>query len=81
MFIKTIFKNSKKVKRIKSDISECNLYLYFLILQNLHISYEKNTDVSRTQEMHRVIYVFFLSSSSDLKLCKVSALKDISDRF
>ena len=41
----------------------------------------KNTDVSRTQEMRRVIYVFFLSSLGDLKLCEVSKLKDISDRF
>ena len=31
MFIKTIFKNSRKVKRIKNYESNFNLYLYFLI--------------------------------------------------
>ena len=31
MFIKTILKDSKKVKRIGSYISKFNLYLYFLI--------------------------------------------------
>ena len=31
MFIKTIFKDSRKVKRIRNYVSKCNLYLYFLI--------------------------------------------------
>ena len=31
MFIKKIFKDSKKVKRIRNYVSKCNLYLYFLI--------------------------------------------------
>ena len=31
MFIKTIFKNSRKAKRIRNYVSNCNLYLYFLI--------------------------------------------------
>ena len=31
MFIKTIFKDSKKVRRIRNYVSKCNLYLYFLI--------------------------------------------------
>ena len=30
-FIKTIFKDSRKVKRIRNFISKCNLYMYFLI--------------------------------------------------
>ena len=30
MFINTIFKNSKKVKRIRNYVSKCNQYLYFL---------------------------------------------------
>ena len=30
-FIKTILKNSRKVRRIRSYVSEWNLYLYFLI--------------------------------------------------
>ena len=31
MFIKTIIKDLKIVKRIRNYIPECNLYLYFLI--------------------------------------------------
>ena len=41
IFIKTIFKDSKKVKRIGNYVSKCNLYLYFLIYLNLLISGEK----------------------------------------
>ena len=32
IIIKTIFKDSKKIKRIRHYESKCNLYLYFLIL-------------------------------------------------
>ena len=38
MFIKTIIKDSRNVKRIKNYVSKLNLYLYFLTLQNLLIS-------------------------------------------
>ena len=31
MFIKTIFKDLIKVKRIRNYVSKCSLYLYFLI--------------------------------------------------
>ena len=31
IFIKTIFKDSGKVKRIRNYVSKSNLYLYFLI--------------------------------------------------
>ena len=31
MFIKTIFKESKKVKRIRNYVSSCYLYLYFFM--------------------------------------------------
>ena len=41
IFIKTIFKDSRKVKRIRKYVLKCNLYLYFLIKQNLLISDEK----------------------------------------
>ena len=41
MFIKNIFKDSRKVKRIRNYVSKCNLYLHFLIRQNLIISGEK----------------------------------------
>ena len=38
MFIKTILKDSRKVKRIRNYVSKWNLYLYFLKKQNLLIS-------------------------------------------
>ena len=38
MFIKTIFKDSLKVKRFRKYVSKYNLYLYFLYQQNLLIS-------------------------------------------
>ena len=41
MFIKTTFKGSKRVKRIRNYALKCNLYLYFLIKQRLLISGEK----------------------------------------
>ena len=34
MFIKTILKDSRKVKRISDYVSKWNLYLHFLIWQN-----------------------------------------------
>ena len=40
-FIKKIFKETRKVKRIRNYVTECNLYLYFLMYQNLLISSEK----------------------------------------
>ena len=33
MFIKTTFKDSKKVKIIRDYVLKCNLYLYFLIFR------------------------------------------------
>ena len=45
VFIKTTLKDSK-VGRIRNDLSKWNLYLHFLIKQNLLISV-KNADVSR----------------------------------
>ena len=41
MFIKKIFKDSKRVKRIRNYVSKCNLCLYFLIWENLLYSGEK----------------------------------------
>ena len=40
MFIKTIFKNSRIVKRIRNYASNCSLNVYVLIKQNLLISSE-----------------------------------------
>ena len=41
MFIKTIFKDSRKVNRTRNYVRRCNLYLYFLLSQNLLIFAEK----------------------------------------
>ena len=41
LFIITIYKDSIKVKININYVSKCNLYLYFLIKQNLLISGEK----------------------------------------
>ena len=41
MFIKTITEDSRKVKRIRNYVSKSNLYVYFLMWQNLLISSEK----------------------------------------
>ena len=41
IFIKTILTDSKKFKRIRNYVSKWNLYLYFLIKQNLLIPDEK----------------------------------------
>ena len=56
MFIKTAFKDSKKVK---DYVLKYYLYPYFLIKQKLLISREKNVVVSRTQGVFHVIYIFF----------------------
>ena len=39
--MKAIFEDSKKVKRITNYVSKYNLYLYFLIYQNLMVFDEK----------------------------------------
>ena len=41
IFIKAITKDSRKVKRIRNYLSNSNLYVYFLMYQNLLISVEK----------------------------------------
>ena len=41
MFIKRILKESRKVTRNRKYVSEWNLYLYFLMLQNLLICDKK----------------------------------------
>ena len=42
IFIKIVFEDSKNVKRIRNYVSKCDLYLYFLIYQNLLIFSEKS---------------------------------------
>ena len=41
MFIKTITKDSRKVKRIKNYLSNSNLYMHFLMQKNLLMSGKK----------------------------------------
>ena len=41
MFIKTITKVSRKVKRTRNYLSNSNLYVYFLMQQNLLVFGEK----------------------------------------
>ena len=53
MFIKIIFKDSKKVKRIGHYVSKCNLYLYFLIYQNLLIPFFKMMTSAELKECVR----------------------------
>ena len=60
--MKTIFKYSKKFKNIWNYLWKCNLYLYFLIQQKLMISNKKYVDVSKTEVMYHVIYIFFRST-------------------
>ena len=40
-FIKSILKDSRKVRRIRNYVSKWNLYLYFFIKQNMLISGKK----------------------------------------
>ena len=41
IFVKKIFKDSRKGKIVRNYALKCNLYLYFLIKQDLMISSEK----------------------------------------
>ena len=52
MFLITIFKDPRKVKRIRNYVSKYNLYLYLLISQNLLISGEK---MLMTAELKRCV--------------------------
>ena len=70
MFIKKIFKDSKKVERFRNYRSKCNLYLYFLIYQNLVISSEK---MQMSAELNGCIpwFIYFL----DLLLVRYKCAK------
>ena len=70
MFIKKIFKDSKKVERFRNYRSKCNLYLYFLIYQNLVISSEK---MQMSAELNGSIpwFIYFL----DLLLVRYKCAK------
>ena len=59
IFIKTIFKDTRKVKTTTSYVSKCNLYLYFLIWQNLLICGKK---MLMSAELKRCVtwFIYFL---------------------
>ena len=59
MFIITIYKDSRKVKINRNYVFKCNLYLYFLIQQNLLIAGEK---ILMSAELKRCVtgFIYFL---------------------
>ena len=59
IFIKPIFKNSKKVKRIRKYILKMQSISVFLCKTKIADFQRKNEDVSRVQEVFHVIYMFF----------------------
>ena len=61
IFVKTILKYSKKVKRIRNYVSKWNLYLYFLIKQNLQIFGEKMLISPKLKGVSRDSYISWVS--------------------
>ena len=61
MFIKTIFKDSKKVKELEIMYQNA-IYTVFLDKVKFADFLSKNYDVSRTQGMCHLIHMFFGSS-------------------
>ena len=61
-FIKTFFKESKKVKRIRNYLPKCNLISVFLDIAKLAGFWWKNANVRRTQVLCHVIHTIFGSS-------------------
>ena len=59
-FIKIICKILKKVKRIRNFVSKSNLYLYFLIWQNLLISGKKELMSAELTDVLRDSHTFNL---------------------
>ena len=59
LFIKTIFRDPQKVKRIKNYLPKSNLYLDTAKFVDFQW---KDADISRTQRMCNVIQIFFGSS-------------------
>ena len=59
-FIKQIFKDSRKGKGIRNYILKCNLYLYFLIKQNLLISGEKMLMSAKVRGVSRDSYTLWI---------------------
>ena len=57
MFIKTTFKDPKKVKRIRYYVLKCNLYMHFLKQQKLLISGE--TKLMSVELMDCIIWCMY----------------------
>ena len=61
--MKTIFKDLNKVKRIRNYVSKFNLSIFPDIAKFADFRW-KNADISRTQGVCHVIYIFLGSSLS-----------------
>ena len=59
MLIKTTYKDSIKVKRIRKNVSKWNLYLYLLI-QKLLIFGEKMLISAKLRSVSRDLYIFWI---------------------
>ena len=66
MFIKTIFRDSWKVKRIRNYVS---ISVFFDIAKFADFQ-QKNVDVSRTQGVCHMIRIFFGFSLGRVQLCQ-----------
>ena len=60
IFIRTIFKDSNKIKIIENYARKCNIYLYFLMKQNLLISGEKYWCEQNSSGASRDLYIFWI---------------------
>ena len=60
IFIKTTYKDSKKVKRFRNYLLKCSLYLYFLIWQIWLISNEKMLMSAELKGLSRDLCVFWI---------------------
>ena len=77
IFIKTIIQDSRNVKRIMNYVSKSNLYLYFLMQQNLLISVEK---MLMPAELKGLVtwFIYFLGlpwvryNSTEFHHCRIS---------
>ena len=74
VFIKNVIKNSKKGKRIRNYVPKRNLYLYFLIYQNLLISNEKMLMLAEFKGWVTWFIYLFASSLGKVQLRQVSSL-------
>ena len=80
IMIWTSFKDSKKVKRIGKNVLKCNFFVFPDVTKSGNFRWI-NADVSRTQGVYHVIYIFFGSSSGKVWLCQVLSLWDMCNRL